>query len=441
MTEAENVSRRSFLRGGLAAGTAGIVAPFIVPSHVLAGSGQTAPSDKVVLGGVGVGRRGGSLINMFSHMDDAEVAAVADVDRKRAKEVASWVDGEAYEDYQRLLERDDIDAIATATPDHWRALVCIHACQAGKHVYAEKPMTLTITEGRKMAEAAEKYDIVWQTGSQQRSNATNRRGCELIRNGRLGKIEKIIAHNYPSPWQYGMEGQNVPDRIDWNKWCGPVGPVPYHKQLETPRGKPGWLSFRRFAGGEMTGWGAHGFDQVQWALGTSHSGPIEVWTEGEPFDPPTYTQPESRERGNKVCGRPKVYMRYPNDIVMELGDGPAGGAIFIGEEGSITIGRGSLKSDPPELVKEPLEDPEVQLYESNNHGKNWLQCIKTRKKTVAPVEVGHRSATVCHLGNIARWGNRRLEWDPEAEAFVKDDEANKYLDRQRRKGYRLPDRV
>ena len=441
MTGTGKISRRDVLRGGLAAGVAGAAAPFIVPSHVLGGSGETPPSDTVILGGIGVGRRGGTLINMFRHMDDASIAAVADVDSKRADEVASWVDGDTYNDYRRLLERDDIDGIVTATPDHWRALVCIHACQAGKDVYAEKPMTLTIAEGRKMAQAAEKYDIIWQTGSQQRSNATNRRGCELIRNGRIGKIKKVIAKNYPSPWKYGMAGQDIPDHIDWDRWCGPVDPVPYHPQLEVPRGKPGWLSFRRFAGGEMTGWGAHGFDQVQWALGASRTGPVEVGAEGEPFDPPTYTEPEGRSRGNEMCSAPKVYMRYPNDVVMELGDAPGGGAVFIGEEGTITIGRGSLKSDPPELAEEPLENPEVQLYESDNHGSNWLECIKTREKTAAPVEVGHRSATVCHLGNIARWTGRRLQWDPDTEQFTNDAEANDYLDRERREGYRLPDRV
>ena len=438
MAESDTVSRRRFLQTGALAGAAAVAAPYVIQSSLKAATGA---NDRIGLAGIGVGRRGGSVINAFQHFDDAEVVAVADVDEDRAKKVASWVDGDAYTDYRRVLERDDVDAIVTATPDHWRALVCIHAAQAGKDIYGEKPMTLTVSEGRKMVEAVRKYDIVFQTGSQQRSNPTNRRGCELIRNGRIGKVKKVIAHNYPSPWICGLQGQAIPDRIDWEKWCGPAEVVPYHKDLETPRANPGWLSFRQFAGGEMTGWGAHGFDQVQWALDMDESGPVEIWTEGEPFDPPVYNKPESRDRGNKMCSQPKVYMRYPGDIVMELGDGPRGGATFIGEKGTITIGRGSLKSDPKELAEEPLKDKDVSLYKSDNHGKNWLTCIKERKRPVADVETGHRSATVCHLGNIARWVGRRLEWDPEAEEFVGDSEANYMLDRPRRKPYQLPDKV
>ena len=191
----------------------------------------------------------------------------------------------------------------------------------------------------------------------------------------------------------------------------------------------------------MTGWGAHGLDQVQWALGMDDSGPIEVWTEGGKFDPPTYKEPEARARGEKLCAAPKVFFRYAGGIEMELGNGPAGGAIFIGEKGKITIDRDMCVSDPPELAAEPLKDPRVRLYVSNNHMQNWLDCIKTREKPAADVEIGHRSSTVCHLGNIARWAGRRLKWDPVKEVFPDDAEANKLLDRARRKPYQLPEKV
>lgn len=441
MGESKKMNRREFLRNGAAAGVFAAAVPYFVPSSALGADGKPGANDRIRIAGIGVGRQGGGLIRAFQHFDSAEIVAVADVDMARAKKVADWVDAEPYQDYRRVLDRDDVDAIVTATPDHWRALVCIHACQAGKDIYAEKPMTLTIAEGRKMVQAVRKYNRVFQTGSQQRSLSANHKGCELIRNGRIGKVKKVIAHNYPSPWIYGMDGQEVPDHMDWETWCGPVGMVPYHKHLETPRAKPGWISFRRFSGGEMTGWGSHGFDQIQWALGMDDSGPIEVWTEGPEFDPPTYTEPEGRGRGEKVCSKPKVYMRYPGDIVMELGDAPPGGGVFIGEKGTITIGRGSLKSDPPELAKEPLKDKEVSLYKSRNHYKNWLNCIKERKKPVADVEIGHRSGTVCHLANLGRELGRKLKWDPEKEEFVGDSDANKHLDRERRKGYRLPDKV
>ncbi len=441
MSEQRPLTRRSFLHQSVAISAAAFAAPYAgrrSPSVAAAGS---KANNQIRIGGIGVGRRGGTLVDLFRQFDAANVVGIADVDTKRAGKVASWVDGDVYQDYRKLLDRNDVDAIVTATPDHWRALVTIHACQAGKHVYAEKPMTWTVAEGRKMVDAARKHDVVWQTGSQQRSNPTNRRGCELVRNGRIGKVKKVIASNYESPWIYGMAGKPVPGHIDWERWCGPSEVVPYHPQLETSRGKPGWLSFRRFAGGEMTGWGAHGFDQVQWALGMDDSGPVEIWTEGEPFHPPVYVKPESRARGNKRTRKPKVFMRYPGDIVMELGRGPDGGAIFVGEKGTITIGRGSLKADPPELAEEPLEAPDVQLYESNNHGDNWLQSIREGKRPVADVEIGHRSATVCHLGNIARWTGRKLKWDPDSETFVGDDEANYCLDRPRRSPYQLPTKV
>jgi len=208
-----------------------------------------------------------------------------------------------------------------------------------------------------------------------------------------------------------------------------------------PRAKPGWISFRPFSGGEMTGWGSHGLDQVQWALGMDESGPVEVWTEGEKFNPPTYTEPESKSRGDAICSKPRVFFRYPGDIVMELGNGPAGGATFIGEKGIVSIDRGKVVSQPEEIAKQPIKEGEIHLYRSDNHMLNWLECVRLRTRPVADVEIGHRSATVCHLGNIARWLGRKLRWDPVKEQFIDDPEANAYLDRPRRKPYQLPEKI
>ena len=188
----------------------------------------------------------------------------------------------------------------------------------------------------------------------------------------------------------------------------------------------------------MTGWGSHGLDQVQWALGMDEGGPTEVWTEGPKFCPPTYATPEGRARGEKICESPTVFFRYPGDIVMELTNGPPGGAIFVGEKGKITIDRGICKSEPAELAKEPIRPGEIHLVKSDNHMRNWLECIRSRQRPVADVEIGHRSATVCHLGNIARWLGRRLRWNAAGEHFVDDAEADTYLDRPRRKPYELP---
>jgi len=441
MSPAKIESRRQFLRRSLACAAAGVATPYVIPANVLAAPGRPGPNDQIGIGGIGVGRQGSGVVQGAAATKVGRIVAIADVNRKRGAEFAARFKAEPYLDYRKLLERKDVDAIVTATPDHWRALVCIHACQAGKDVYAEKPMSLTIREGRLMAQAVRKYERVFQTGSQQRSDRACRLGCELVRSGRIGKIHRVIGCNYPSPWLCALPAQPVPEGLDWDVWCGPTALVPYHLDLYTPRAKPGWISFQPYSGGEMTGWGAHGLDQVQWALGMDESGPIEVWTEGPKFNPPTYKTPASQSRGNKLCSTPTVFFRYPGDIVVELTNGPHGGAIFVGEKGKVTIDRGKGSSEPEEIAKTPIKSDEVHLVKSDHHMQNWLDCIKSRKRAVADVEIGHRSATVCHLGNIARWAGRRLKWDPVKEPFPDDAEANQYLDRTRRKPYELPETI
>jgi predicted dehydrogenase len=434
-----NTTRRGFLKQTAVLGGGMMAAPYIIPRHVLAAEGKPGANDRIGLGGGGIGRQGSGVLRNASRQ--GRVVAIADVNLPRAQKTAEGYKAEAYQDYRKLLERKDIDAIVTATPDHWRALVCIHACQAGKDIYAEKPMTLTIREGRLMVQAVRKHKRVFQTGSQQRSMAANRFGCELVRNGRIGKIQTVIGHNYPSPWECGLPGQPVPPGLDWDMWCGPTPLVPYHPDLYTPRAKPGWISFRPYSGGEMTGWGAHGLDQIQWALGMDESGPVEIWTEGPKFNPPTYAEPESQARGDKLCSSPMIFYRYANGVTVKLDNGNPGGAIFLGDGGKIEIFRDRVTSSPPEIVKQPIKDSEIRLYRSDNHTQNWLDCIRSREKPIADVEIGHRSTTVCHLGNIARWLGRKLTWDPVKETFPGDDEANGYLDRPRRKGYELPEPV
>ncbi len=418
------LSRRQFLaRSAMAVGAAA-AAPYVVSSRVF------GASERIGIGGIGVGRQGRGILGV----PDSQLVAAADVNLPRAKAVGEKAKAKAFQDYRKMLELKEVDAVTIGTPDHWHALCAIHACQAGKDVYVEKPMTLTIREGRKMVEAVRKHGRVLQVGSQQRSLAANRIGCELVRAGGIGKVRKVIAHNYPSPWECGFSGQPVPEGLDWDMWCGPTDVVPYHVDLYKPRAKPGWISFRPYSGGEMTGWGSHGLDQVQWALNMDESGPVEVWTEGEKLSPPRQTEPGPRL--DKACSVPKVFFRYPGDVVMELGKGPAGGAIFIGEKGTVTIDRGKFRSDPPEIAEKALKSA---AGGGESHRGNWAACIKSRAKPVADVEIGHRSATVCHLANIARLLGRRLRWDPAKEVFTDDAEANTYLDRPRRKPYQIPE--
>ncbi len=450
MSRSNSISRRRFLKRSGAVAAGALAVPYLVPARALAAGGKPGANDRIGVGYIGVGRRGGQLLGLPK---EGEVVAAADVDRKRAEAFAARQQCGAYQDYRQMLERDDLDAVVIATPDHWHVLAAIHVCQAGKDAYVEKPLSLTIREGRVLVDAVRKLGRVVQTGSQRRSMANHRFGCELVRNGRLGKLQTIVAHNYPSPWNCGLPGQPVPDGLDWDRWCGPVEPVPYHADVYIQRSKPGWISFRRWSGGEMTGNGAHGFDQIQWALDMDHAGPVEVWAEGGKLDAPTYTEPESRARGDRACSQGRmVTYRYPNGVLVKTNDGlvtgkRAGqspgrlvcGALFVGDEGEVFVGCNESTSDPPEIAQEPIGDDEIHLPVSDNHMQNWFDCIRSREKPIADVEIGHRSAIVCHLGNIARWLGRKLTWDPATETFPGDDEANAYLDRPRRKGYELPE--
>lgn len=429
------MKRRRFLQAVTGLGAAA-AAPAMIPRIVLGTQDTPSANERIGVAGIGVGRRG---MQVFAGTPDlARVVAIADVNVPRAEQNAARYNAAAYKDYRELLERKDVDAIITATPDHWRAIVCIHAAQAGKDIYAEKPMTLTIHEGRQIVKAVQKNGCIFQTGAQQRSMAANRLACEIVRNGRIGKVHAVIAANYPSPWECDFPGQPVPEGLDWDMWCGPAPVVPYHNDIYTPRANPGWISFRPYSGGEMTGWGAHGLDQIQWALGKDDTGPVEIWTQGPEFNPPTYTEPESRARGEEICKKPMVFFKYADGVVVKLDNGPGGGAIFIGDKGRITIDRARFKVEPKELGEPPYDDFEIRLYKSDNHVLNWLECIKSREQPVSHEEVGHRSTTLCHLGNIARWVGRPLKWDPEKEQFD-DDEANGLLDRERRKPYVLPE--
>jgi predicted dehydrogenase len=261
-------------------------------------------------------------------------------------------------------------------------------------------------------------------------------GCERVREGAVGRITRVQAQNYPSPWEVDFPAQTVPEGLDWEQWCGPGPRVPYHADLYSPRANPGWISFRPWSGGEVTGWGSHGFDQIQSALGMDETGPVELWTEPARFEPPTYTQPEGRDRGEKLCREPRVSFRYANGVVVELGNGPAGGGLFIGENGRARIDRGIFRTEPDEeLAERAVREGRDR---GGDHIQNWYDCIKSRRRPVADVEIGHRSATVCHLVNLARWMARRLQWDPVGERFVGDAEANGHLDRPRRAGFELP---
>lgn len=426
MARAAGISRRRFL--GLAtacASAAGV--PYFVPAGVFAAPNRPGANERLTVGFIGVGGRARLLIDQLP--ETAQIASVCDCFLKRAEEHAKTKKAKwrIHQDYRKLLDEKDLDGVVIATTDHGRVLPCIRACQAGKDVYAEKPLTLYIREGRVLVDAVRKHQRVFQVGSQQRSMEMNRFACEFVRTGGLGKILEVRGIGYSGPNRYqGLPGQAIPEGLDWDVWLGQAEMRPYHQALHF-----GWMGWRDFSGGEMTNWGAHGLDQIQWALGMDETGPVEIW--------PVTPGPNG-----------KVHYRYANGIVvkLELEKGPHGGGIFIGEKGKMEINRNKFTTNPKDLVKNPPPESEaakwrdeVALWQARYHLENWLDCIKTRRRPVADVEIGHRSISVSHLANIARELGRKLQWDPAKEQFVGDDEANNYVSRPRRKGYELPDPV
>ncbi|MDR1958452.1 MAG: Gfo/Idh/MocA family oxidoreductase [Planctomycetaceae bacterium] len=434
-------SRRQFLKTA-AAVSAAVAVPTLIPRSALAQGDTPGANDRIGIAGIGIGRQGSGVYLSAVKNKSAQAVCTCDVWQKRAEDIAKKAGiaeaaKNAFQDYRKVLDRNDVDAIVTATPEHWRSLICVNAALAGKHIYAEKPVTLTINDGKLMLKAARKSNIVFQCGSMQRSYRENYLGCKMVQEGKLGPIKEVIAANYESPWLCSLPEQPVPEGLDWNLWCGPTDPVPFHHDLFTPRANPGWLSFRPYSGGEMTGWGTHGFDQIQCALQMDSTGPVEIIVEGDKLNPPTYDKPESAARGNGICSNPKLSYRYANGITVTLGNANRGGGIFVGDKAKAEIFRSRVTSNPPELVKEYFDaHADIKLP---SHVDNWIACIKTGERPVGDIESGHRSASICHLLNIARYLGRNLKWDPVKEEFPGDDEANTWLSRPHRKGFELPE--
>jgi predicted dehydrogenase len=365
--------------------------------------------------------------------ESGQIVALSDCNLPRAEAFKARSGGNwpVDQDYRKLLDRKDVDAVIVATGEFQRVVPCIHAAQAGKDIYAEKPLTLYVREGRALVEAARKHERILQVGTQQRSMETNRVACELVRSGGLGKVLEVRAINYSgaeaSPAQAPPE-QPVPGGLDWNMWLNQAAWRPFHPDWM------GWMRWRDFAGGEMTNWGAHGVDQIQWALGMDETGPVEL-------------RPLSAGPNGQVA------MRYANGVevkfVIEPGRGPMGGAVFVCQQGKLEINRNKFVSNPTEIAAELRKKIDVEeeerkwsdslaLWQARWHMQNWLDCIRTRQRPVADVEIGHRSVTVCHLANITRAAGRPLRWDPKREQFVDDEAANALLDRPRRAGFELP---
>ncbi len=423
------LSRRQLLRLGAAGAAGAMAAPYFVPSSVLAADGKPGANGRVAVGVIGVGNR--SLLLLDQLPDDAQIVALSDCNLPRAsafreEKQSAWP---IYQHHQQLLERKDVDAVIVGTSEFQRVLPCIHACQAGKDIYAEKPLTLYIHEGRVLVDAVRRHNRIFQVGTQQRSMTMNRIACELVRSGGLGKVREVQARNYTGPRESPAtpfpEAQ-TPQGLDWDVWLNQAARRPFHEEWFQ------WGQWRDFSGGEMTNWGAHGVDQIQWALGMDQTGPVEMW--------PLTPGPNGR-----------VEMRCANGVPIRfvLDRGPQGGAVFVCEQGKLEINRNRFASNPKEIAVELLKkvdaveeerkwSDQTALWQARWHLQNWLDCVRTRKQPASDVETGHRSISMCHLANITRLAGRRLQWDPVKELFVDDAEANRYVSRPRRAGYELP---
>ena len=423
----KNISRRKFITNTSLA----FAAISIIPRHVM-GQGFIAPSDKINLGIIGLGKQGNILSNKFLSNTAVQVVAGSDVwDTKRAffknnleklytkhRNVDSFKGVNTYLEYKEILNRDDVDAVVIATPDHWHAIQSINAMKAGKHVYCEKPLTNTITEGRAIADAVKETKKIFQTGSMQRSWGKFITAQEIVSSGKLGSIKKVLVNVGDPARSYDLPSEPLPNGIDWNRWCGPAPLIGYNDKIapKVVRKYPDWRNYKEIGGGILADWGAHMFDIAQWCLGMDHTGPIK-------FIPPTDLK--------AVRG---LRMFYENGIEMVHEDfGRGWGVRFIGTEGTMDISRSYLETNPASILLSTLKADKKNIMKAQgNHYQNWIDSIKTNTQPICTAEIGHRTATVCNAANIAYELGETLNWDPKKEKFKGNRKANKMRSRKNR---------
>jgi len=447
------LTRRSFLQN-VALSTGAIVAP-----SMLGGCATTAPqavvrkpaNERVTMAVIGVGNQGMNDLRGFITDSRVQIVAVCDVCKYDAtgywagkpggrdyaqNEVNEYYGSstrsgnysgcDAYNDFRDVLRRDDIDTVLIALPDHWHAIPVVEAARAGKEIYAEKPLSLTVSDGRIMSDTVRKYDRIFQTGSQQRSDAKFRKACELVRNEYIGELHTVEVGLPGGIPDYSKRGSltdiaPVPEDFDYETWLGPAPVAPY----SPARTHVNWRWILDYSGGQVTDWGGHHPDIAQWGMGTEHTGPVAVKNARAMYaDHPIY---DTAVEYSFEC-------EYENGVRMIVSNELRSGVTFIGSEGTVWVDRGRIESTPESLVEAEIKEGEVHLYESRNHARNFIDCVYSREEAIAPVETAHRSITIAHLGNIAMKLGRDLVWDPKKEMFVGDPEANGKLSRP----YRAP---
>jgi len=432
----KTISRRNFLKSTAAA----MAAPAIVPSTVF---GQSAPSNTLLMGCIGVGRQGQGDMQELIYRGlevGARVVAVCDVDTHRMEDAQWLVDKiyaaeldknnykgcTAYSDFRELLAQKDIDGVLIVTPDHWHAVQGIAAAKAGKDIYLEKPMTFSIAEGQKLVKAVRQNKRILQVGSQQRSSVYFRMACELTRNQRIGKLHTIRVWLPEDQGSGNPDVMPVPRNLNYDHWMGPTSEEPFSEDRVHPQrnySRPGWLQIERYCRGMITGWGSHMNDVAQWGNGSEETGPVKIAATAE-FPDRRLFDVHTTFHSDGI---------YANGVKLIQDTGSPAGVRFEGEDGWIFVQRGKIEALDRDILKQEIGEDDTKLYVSTNHMKNFLECIRSRKDPIAPVEVGHRSNTVCVLTHIAMKLGRKLHWDPQTERFVNDDEANRWLDFPHRK--------
>jgi predicted dehydrogenase len=422
-----NLTRRDFLARTAAAGT-GIALPYLVPSSVLGRAGTVAASERITLGMIGTGSHGRDMnLKTFLTLNDAQVIAVCDVDRRHsqmAKEMVSKqygnTDCAVYRDFREVLARPDIDAVMISTPDHWHVPIAIAAAQAGKDIECEKP-TLTVEEGRRLVETMKRYNRVFQWSTEDRSVDVYHRMCELVRNGRIGKVHTIKVELPAGPPQRGdPQPMPVPEGFDYDMWLGPAPWAPYTKDRCHYEFR--WIL--DYSGGELTDWGAHLLDGAQWGNNTEHTGPVAVEGKGVFW----------REGLYNTAKEYHIEYTYADGVKL-LVDSGTPSLRFEGTEGWIGNRgwRAPLQAEPAAILDSVIGPNETHLFTCpQGEQRNFLDCVKSRQECYFPPEIGQRCFTIAHIGNIAMMLGRKLKWDPQAERFTNDDEANRMLGRAMR---------
>lgn len=447
------LNRRQFLThaGGTALGAVSI--PYVIPGSVLGTNGAVPPSEKIAMGFIGVGSMGGGHLRTFLGYDDVRAVAVCDVReifRQRAVERVQKRYGgkgcDVHHDFRELLARDDIDAVTVGTPDHWHALISIEAAKNRKDIYCEKPLAMCITDGKAVREAVKRYNVIFQFGTQQRSDEKFRFACELVRNEKIGKLHTIMVGSHPSITCPNQPIQPQPDKneFDYDTWLGPApwAAYTYERCASRSMGTNGmWTHTYDYSLGGLGGaWGIHPVDIAQWGNGTDDTGPIEISGRGTiPSDGLADTPIEWEVEHLYATGVKMIHMNTKTALKrtepFKLRNGL--GILFIGAEGWILVGRGFLDAEPKSLLTATIGPNEIRLPQSTNHRRNFIECVKSHRQPICPVETAVRTDTICHLDDIAIRLGRKVQWNPKKEQFTNDETANRMLTRPMRSPWHL----